>query len=108
MSDYDQADKKIVFSDSARSHAEFRIKLQYDGLTQKSFFREVIAAYLNEDELFIEFLHSMKDRLSAQSKRQRELVKKERAGAKSKKRDFLLNDEEVENIFDLLERETGL
>ena len=40
MSDYGEEKKKIVFDSSGKKHAEFKIKLQYDGLGQGEFFRE--------------------------------------------------------------------
>ena len=105
---YGEEKKKIVFDSSGKRHAEFKIKLQYDGLGQGDFFREVVSAYLSEDPQFMDFVHGLKDRLEAQNKRQRELVRKERKMSNDNERDFSLSEEEVESIFDLLERETGL
>ena len=53
-------------------------------------------------------MHSLKERMKIQSKRQREIIKKERKLAKKSEKDFTLTDKEVESIFDLLERETGI
>ena len=108
MSEYGEENKKIIFSDTGKTHAEFKIKLQYDGISQGDFFRQVVSAYLDEDTDFMNFMHSLKDRLESQSKRQRDIVKKERKLAKKTEKDFTLTDSEVESIFDLLERETGI
>lgn len=108
MTKYGEENKKIIFSDTGKTHAEFKIKLQYDSLAQGDFFREVVSAYLSEDEAFMTFLEGMKERLQNQSKRQREVVKKERELSKNTAKDFSLTEQEVENIFDLLERETGI
>ena len=37
MSVYGEAGKKIVFYDSEKNHAELKIRLHYDGLTQSAF-----------------------------------------------------------------------
>lgn len=108
MGEYGKEDKKIIFSESGKRHAEFKIKLQYDDLGQSEFFRSVVAAYLDEDPLFMSFVDSMKGRIDKQKQRQREIVKKERNKAKENERVFSLTEDEVENIFDILERETGI
>ena len=108
MSDYGEEKKKIVFDSSGKKHAEFKIKLQYDGLGQGEFFREVVAAYLSEEPEFMSFVHALKERVDAQDKRQREVVRKERSMSEDNKKDFALTSDEAESIFDLLERETGL
>ena len=56
----------------------------------------------------MDFVHELKNKLEVQNGRQRELVRKERKVSKDNERDFALSEEEVESIFDLLERETGL
>ena len=108
MAEYGEENKKIIFSETGKTHAEFKIKLQYDGISQGDFFRQVVSAYLDEDTDFMNFMHSLKDRMKVQSKRQREIIKKERKLAKKSEKDFTLTDREVESIFDLLERETGI
>jgi len=108
MPEYGEEKKKIVFDSSGKKHAEFKVKLQYDGLGQGEFFREVVSAYLSEEPEFMNFVHALKERIEVQDKRQREVVKKERSMSEVNKKDFALTSDEVESIFDLLERETGL
>tara|TARA_B100000900_G_scaffold375439_1_gene357447 strand:- start:331 stop:657 length:327 start_codon:yes stop_codon:yes gene_type:complete len=108
MPEYGEESKKVVFDSSGKKHAEFKIKLQYDGFGQGEFFREVVAAYLSEEPKFMDFVHKLKERIEVQDKRQRDVVKKERTSAENNKKDFALTKDEVESIFDLLERETGI
>ena len=105
---YGEESKRVVFDSSGKKHADFKIKLQYDGLGQGEFFREVVSAYLSEQPEFMSFLEELKDRLEAQDKRQREVVRKERDMSRKNEKDFRLSDDDVESIFDLLERETGI
>ena len=43
---YGQEGKKIVFQDSDKRHADLRIRLRHDGLTQIQFFQAMITGYL--------------------------------------------------------------
>ncbi len=106
MAEYGEENKKIIFSETGKTHAEFKIKLQYDGISQGDFFRQVVSAYLDEDTDFMNFMHSLKDRMKVQSKRQREIIKKERKLAKKSEKDFTLTYSEVEIILEILERDT--
>tara|TARA_B100000424_G_C22749694_1_gene405167 strand:+ start:168 stop:494 length:327 start_codon:yes stop_codon:yes gene_type:complete len=97
--------KKIVFYDSDDRHASLKVKLQYHGLTQSAFFREVVSAMIDENDLFLDFLESCKRESSKQSKRQQKLVINERALGDAIDEHFGLKKEEVKNIFDLIEKE---
>lgn len=108
MAEYGEETKRVVFGESGKKLADFKIRLQYDGLKQGQFFNEIISAYLEEDPEFMVFITSLKDRLAEQSKHRRRIAKKERESARQIKKDFALTDDEVESIFDLLERETGI
>jgi hypothetical protein len=73
--------KKIIFTVSERQKEDFKVRLQYDGLTQANFFRAVMSGYLDKNE----------DMMIEESKQTKNL--------------FALDDDEVENIFDILESE---
>ena len=105
---YGNREKKIVFNETDNRHAELKIKLHYDGLKQGEFFRSVIEAYLSEDENMIKFISSYKEKNNKQGKRQRTLVNKERKEAKDTKSKFALDKNDIESIFDLLEKETEI
>ena len=108
MSDYGKTTKRIIFQDTDKRHAELKLKLHYDGLSQSEFFREVVGAYLAEDPLVTELVDSLKEKIDRQKKRQREIVKKDREKYKQTESDFALSSDEVESIFDLLEKETKI
>ena len=105
---YGDKEKRIVFYETDKRHAELKIKLHYDGLKQGQFFRTLIEGYLNDDENILKFISNQKEEKSIQSKRQRSIVNKERQLAKENESQFALNKDEVDSIFDLLEKETGL
>lgn len=97
--------KKIVFTATEKSHADLKIKLHYDGLTQVSFYRMMMEGYIKEDERILEYVQDWKDQNETQSKRQRNDIKKEYKDQKELKEKFALNETEVESIFDMLEME---
>ena len=101
-------DKKVVFSTSHQIHANLRLRLLHDGISQAKFFRGCIAAYLSGDPDFEVFFESFKEknaRKNVKSKRRRTASQKLKNEGKSLMKDFALTEEEVENIFDLLEQE---
>lgn len=108
MGEYGKRDKKIIFQDTDKRHAELKIKLHYDGLSQSEFFREIVSTYLEEDPLIIEVVDGIKEKINRQKSRQRDITKKERQMASQTKENFALNQDEVESIFDLLEKETKI
>tara|TARA_Y100001938_G_C7998552_1_gene383426 strand:+ start:240 stop:566 length:327 start_codon:yes stop_codon:yes gene_type:complete len=99
--DYGKLTKKIVFTDSDHRHAQLVIRLKHDGLTQSSFFRHLITAYIEGDERIQEVVSD----LSTQSKTRKSKSKKLQERGRKKISDYGLNDGEIENIFDLIERE---
>ena len=96
---------KIIFVATDRQKADFKIRLQYDSLTQSQFLRSVIDGYISKDEDIINFIEKIKENLSAQNKRTIRKTKKDFDKMKKEKNRFALGDQEVENIFDILEKE---
>ena len=97
--------KKIIFTVSERQKEDFKIRLQYDGLTQANFFRAVMSGYLNKNIDMMSFLNTFKESNGIHNKEQRKKTLKGVEEAKQTKSLFALEDEEVENIFDILESE---
>ena len=60
--------KKIMFYDTDKRHVELKIRLQHDGLKQSEFFRAVVTAYIEKDELFLEFINQYKEKNKTQQK----------------------------------------
>jgi len=97
--------KKIIFTIPANDKAKFKVQLQYDSLTQAKFLRGMIEGYINRDEDFMNFIANMKGDTKVQSKAQLKKVEKNLVEMKQTKGAFALEDDEVENIFDMLEGE---
>tara|TARA_Y100000310_G_scaffold318245_1_gene372068 strand:- start:130 stop:456 length:327 start_codon:yes stop_codon:yes gene_type:complete len=102
----DDAMKKIVFHDTDKRHADLKIRLHYDGFTQAGFFRAMISGYLNKDPAVIDFIQRVKEERNIQSIKKRKNSKRLlEAGEEVKSKFSIFKDGEVENIFDIIEKE---
>ena len=97
--------KKIMFYDTDKRHAELKIRLQHDSLKQSEFFRAVVTAYIEKDELFLEIINEYKKENKTQSKERIEKSKKSIEKGREVEKKFNLKEDEKENIFDLIARE---
>lgn len=100
---YGKTDKKILFYDTDKRHAELKIRLQYDGLKQSEFFRAMVTGYLEEDPSIMEYVDAYKESDGRQSGRQQKITQKETKQGRELAKTFAEN--EIENIFDIIERE---
>ena len=102
---YGREGKKIVFYDTDKRHVELKIRLKHDQLTQAEFFRTLISGYLSKDKNILDFFDKYIEENGKQSKKNliknRQLIEEGREINNK----FALNQEEIENIFDLLEEE---
>ena len=104
MAKPDENQKKVVFYDTDKRHAELKIRLHHDGLTQSEFFRSLVSGYIEKDENIFNFVERIKDTKSRGASK-RKKTKKLYEKAKDTKNKFALDKEDIENIFDLIEEE---
>jgi len=97
--------KKIIFTIPENDKAKFKVQLQYDSLTQVQFFRGILKAYVEKDHNFMSFISTLKEQLKVQSRPQRKKVERNLKEATATIKKFALEDDEVEDIFDVLARE---
>ena len=99
--------KKVIFYDSDKRFAEFKIRLQHDGISQAQFFRQIITGYIKQDKNLLSFV----DKLKASKKvgnRSKKSIKSERELINDGERileKLALGEQEIENIFDILEKQ---
>ncbi len=91
--------------DTDKRSADLMIRLKHDGLTKTKFFREILTGYLERDSAIVGFIERVKDKAASQSKKQSKIVKNLEEQGRENEAKFGLGDEEIENIFDLLEKE---
>jgi len=103
---YGKEKKKIVFTDTDKRHADYRIRLKHDGLSQNIFFRMLVTGYLESDERISSFIRDVKEEHSKQGKKRRATSDRlQRAGQEGKKI-FAMSTADKERIYDILEKET--
>ena len=103
--EYGRNEKKIIFYDTDKRHADLKIRLQHDGFTQSAFFRALISGYLEGDDNIMVYIDEYKERNQLQSRADRSKAKKMADSGKEIEKAHGLGEEEVENIFDLIEQE---
>lgn len=102
---YGQEGKKIVFQDSDKRHADLRIRLRHDGLTQTEFFRGIITGYLQRDARVIEYITDLKLSLAKQGKTRIRKTKSLIEKGEEIKSLYNLSDEERKELFDTIAEE---
>lgn len=103
--DYGINDKKIIFYDNDKRHADLKVRLQHDGFTQSAFFRMMITGYLQNNEQLLSFIDDYKQQNKVQSATQRKKTNKMIEQGRQTEAEHGLKESEVENIFDLIEQE---
>jgi hypothetical protein len=101
----DNNKKRVVYYEVPKKHADLKIRWQYDGLGQTEFFRVITEAYLQQDERLLKIIDEYKEKNSIQNKQKRKKTQKIYEKKKEIETKFALKGEEVESIFDILERE---
>jgi hypothetical protein len=96
-------EKQLIFSIDDDVHARFKIALFYDRMGQSTFIKHIIAAYLTNNV----HLRNFMDEILAKdlSKAKKHSRKRDRKEEGQTIKNFALNEEEIENIFDLIESE---
>ena len=67
--EYGKDEKKIVFADTDKRHADLKIRLRYDGITQVQFFQALITGYIDKDPRVMEYIQSVKTELAKHGKK---------------------------------------
>ncbi len=102
---YGTSEKIVQFSDIDKRHADLRLRLHYDGLTQGQFFRALVSGYVDRDSDIVSFIEKVKE--NSEKYKPTLMKKRRRAYTKSKQVEklFGLDEDEIENIFDMIQKE---
>ena len=103
--EYGKNEKRISFMDNDKRNAEMIVRLKHDGITKTKFFRAILTAYLERDAFIVDFINSLKEEKNLQSKSKSKKIKQLEKEGKNTKTKFGLNEGDIENIFDMLEKE---
>jgi hypothetical protein len=106
MTETPDTHSKLTFFLNAKLHENLKIRLYYDQIkTQSEFFRYCVESYLTQHPLFMAFLDDYKINKQVQSRPRVAKSKGLRHKGEKLLQDLALSEEEVENIFDILEEE---
>jgi glycerol-3-phosphate responsive antiterminator len=104
MSSYGSQKKQICFESTAKLHADLKICLHHDEIKIKDFFNEIVSSYVSKDKNVAAFIETLKEKKGISQTRQKKL-KEGRIKQEGITRQFALNKNDIENIFDILEKE---
>lgn len=97
---------KLTFYLDSKLHENLKIRLYYDQIkTQSEFFRYCAESYLAQNKLFMEFLDDYKINKKVQSKARTNKSRALREKGNRLMEELALNEEDIQNIFDILEEE---
>ena len=102
---YGQEGKRIVFQDSDKRHADLRIRLRHDGMTQVQFFRAMITGYINREERIVDFITDFKFEISKQGKAKIHKTRTILSEGQELSDLFNLDEKETKEIFDMIAKE---
>ena len=106
MPDYGNTVKKICFESTDKLHADLKIRLHDDDLKIREFFIDVVSGYVDRNRHILAFIEELKEK-KAMSNPRRNKVKRARLKEEETIKQFGLNKDEIENIFDIIEKEHG-
>jgi len=100
-------DKQILFLETEKRHADLKIKLKQYGISQSDFIRGCVSGLINDDEKFLPFFFKLLEEKSyiksaKNRNKNKEMITK---GLNTMNEDFILKDSEIENIFDIIDKE---
>jgi hypothetical protein len=103
---YGTMKKKIIFYDSDKRYADFKIRLKHDNISQPQFFRGIMSAYLKNDKDFRVVIDKIKKSKRINHNKEDISSKAELINEGQEVFDkIILDEEELTNIFDMLENE---
>jgi hypothetical protein len=102
MSKIGTSSKKVVFYESDKKYADFRIALKTDGFTQANFMRTIIHAYIRRDKDLMPFIEKMLKKEVDVPRAWVRQSRMKRESAEEKMKNLGLSDTEIDNIFDLI------
>ena len=94
MSRYPADHKNLVFVIEEKKH---------DDLSQVKFFKAMVDGYLENNDLILQYIKSYKEKNQIQSRIKREKSMKLIEKGKEEAHKFAFSDDELENIFDIIE-----
>ena len=97
--------KKVQFVDTDVRHAQLKIKLERESISQAEFFRACLTGMIDEDPDFLRYVRKYKDNKNIGRKRDAKILDKEDKASDDLMQRFGIKDTELDNILDFIAEE---
>ena len=101
MSDNEEA-KRVRFYIKNNAHIRFKAALEKHQMSMSEFLRACCDAVSDENPLMRDFIDHYKDTSEKHSKRNNNIIKKDRTKGEELLSDFGIGDEDIQNLFDII------
>jgi len=105
MSNNIPKNKTILFKENEKIHADLKIRLDYEGITQSKFFRLMIRHVLNEDPRVLEILRDYREASGLKTKTFIQNMDKDEEVKKEKVNKFGISETDIESLYDMFDDE---
>lgn len=103
MSDKEYTDKMVLFKENPKRHADFKIRCEYEGITQSKFFRLMLRKFLARDKRILSLVDEWKEENKTETQKRKEQIEKDRKKKEEFEKEFGMSDEEIKNMYDLFD-----
>ena len=102
MSDNEKEAKRVRVYIKNDAHIRFKTGLQKHSISMSEFLRACCQAVSDDNPLMLDFINHHKDVSGKHSKRNKEILKKDREKGDTLLEEFGIGEEDIENLFDLI------
>ena len=96
-------EKKIIFADTDGRHAELRLKLRRDGISQVDFFKSMITGYITNDPNILMYITKVKQEKGKIGKRKIAKQNEDIKQGNQTLQDLGITERDIDFVFDLIE-----
>jgi len=91
---------RLAITDNDSLVAKLQLQLTYDNISKSQFFKLILDAYLKRDERIISIIEDFRNHKKTKRK-------KDRVETQKTINDFALDENEINNIFDIISKENS-
>ena len=97
--------KAVLFKENEKIHADLKLKLDYEGISQSDFFRHMIRLVLSEDPRIMDILAEYRIAKGKKTKTILQNMEKEKVEKKEKTNKFGISETDIESLYDMFDDE---
>jgi len=96
-------DKMILFKENPKRHADFKIRLEYEGITQSKFFRLMLRKMVEQDKRVLSLVDDWKQENNKITNRKQKMIEDDRKKREEFEEEYTMSDKEIRGLYDLFE-----